>query len=65
MLRTNLGPQEEQQGIWTTEPSINLSPLIIITVCVCLCVCVCVCVCVCECLLLCAVNLRGQSRTSN
>jgi len=46
-----LGPQEEQQAIWTTEPSIHLSPLIIVTawVCVCLCVCVCVCVCACVC----------------
>jgi len=43
------GPQEEQQAIWTTEPSIHLSPLIIITVCVCVSVCLCVCVCVCLC----------------
>jgi len=40
----SLGPHQEQQAIWTTEPSIHLSPLIIITVIVCVCVCVCVCV---------------------
>jgi len=49
--------------MWNTEPSIHLSPLIIITLCVCVCVCVCVYVCVC--LRVCAGNLRGQKRTSN
>jgi len=44
---TSLGPQEEQKAIWSTEPSIYLSPLIIITVIECVCVCVCVCVCGC------------------
>jgi len=63
----SLGPHEEQQAICTTEPSIHLSPLIIITVIVCVCVCVwvCACVCVCVCVPVCAGNLRGQKRTSN
>jgi len=57
----SLGPQEEQQASWNTEPSIQLIPLIIITVCVCVFVCVCVCVCVC--VLACvAGNLKGQKR---
>jgi len=56
----SLGPQEEQPAIWTTEPSIHLSPLIIITLCVCVCVSVCVYVCVC--LHVCAGNLLGQNR---
>jgi len=47
MLGTSLGPQEEQQAMWTTEPSIHFNPLIIITVCVFVCVCVCGCVCEC------------------
>jgi len=34
----SFGPHEEQQANWTTEPSIHLSPLIIITVFVCVCV---------------------------
>jgi len=58
MLGTILGPQEEQQAIWNTEPSIHLSPLITITVWVCLCV-------LCFCVHVCAGNLKGQKRTSN
>jgi len=54
-----LGPHEEQQGIWATEPSIHLSPLINISVWLCVCVCVGVGVGVC------AGILRGQKRTSN
>jgi len=49
----SLGPHEEQQAICTTEPSIHLSPVIIITVIVCVCVCECVRVCVCVCVCLC------------
>jgi len=49
----SLGPHEGQQAIWTTEPSIHLIPLIIITVCVCVCVCMNVC------LRVCAGNLRA------
>jgi len=49
MLGTNLGTQEEEQAMWTTEPSIHFNPLIIITVFLCVCVCVRVCVCVCVC----------------
>jgi len=46
--KPSLGPQEEQQAIWSPEKSIHYSPLIIITVCVCVCVCVCARVCVCR-----------------
>jgi len=61
----SLGSQEEQQGIWATEPSIHLSPLINISVWLCVCVCVCVCVCGCVGVGVCAGILRGQKRTSN
>jgi len=57
MLGKILGPHQEQQAIWTTEPLINLSTLIIITLCVCVWVCVCVCMCV--------QVTSGQKRTSN
>jgi len=59
MLVTKLRSQEEQQAIWTTEPSIHLIPLIIITVCVCVSVCV-VCVCVRMCVQVTSMARRGH-----